>query len=113
MPTKYAILQPAMILLYLIFSKFINKKIIFIIVFLNIFEWFSSYQIIEIKYKHEDICFGKGRQAVGAIINFSVDKGNLLKHYENLSIKECWAIEYYKSWGRHKNYLNDSKLKIK
>ena len=113
MPSKYAILQPAMILLYLIFSKFINKKIIFIIVFLNIFEWFSSYQIIEIKYKHEDICFGKGRQAVGAIINFSVDKGNLLKHYENLSIKECWAIEYYKSWGRHKNYLNDSKLKIK
>jgi hypothetical protein len=111
MPTKYAILQPALIFFYLIISKYFNKKIIFLIIIFNIFEWFFSYQILEIKYKYADICFGKGTNAIGATINFSIDKGNLLKHYEKLSIKECWAIEYYKSFERHKNYINDLKLK--
>ena len=111
MPTKYAILQPALISFYLIISKYFNKKIIFLIIIFNIFEWFYSYQILEIKYKYADICFGNGTNAIGATINFSIDKGNLSKHYEKLSIKECWGIEYYKQFERHENYINDLKLK--
>ena len=110
MPTKYAILQPALISFYLIISKYFNKKIIFLIIILNIFEWFFSYQILEIRYKYAGVCFG-GTKAIGATINFSIDKGNLSKHYEKLSRKECWAAEYYKGIERHKNYINDLKLK--
>ena len=77
---------------------------------LNIFEWFFSYQILEIRYKYAGVCFG-GTNAIGATINFSIDKGNLSKHYEVLSRKECWATSYYKGLERHKNYINDLKLK--
>jgi hypothetical protein len=113
-PTKYALLQPFLIFLYLVLSKYVSQKIIFIIVALNIFEWFFSYQLIEIKYKYADICLnGNGKQAIGAIYNPKISKGNLSKHYDDLPIQKCWASVYYAPLGREEQYLNGSQLKIK
>ena len=55
-PTKILLINPFIIVTYiLIFKHFDKKKIYFLIIF-NFIQWFAFYDIAEIKYKEKDIC---------------------------------------------------------
>jgi hypothetical protein len=72
-PSKIAILTVSLIFIYLLILKYFNLKIIYSIIVLNLFSWFYTYDIIEIKYKNEPIC---GRiVATDVNFNFKIKKG--------------------------------------
>ena len=90
MPTKMLILNPFLIFLYIsIFNCLSKNKIVLIIAF-NLLQWFFSYNILDIKYKNQEVCFAK--EAIDASISFSFVKGNLIE-YINLdnSLSKCYS----------------------
>ncbi len=90
MPTKMLIINPFLIFLYIsIFNCLSKNKIVLIIAF-NLLPWFFSYNILEIKYKNQEVCSAK--EAIDASISFSFVKGNLIE-YINLdnSLSKCYS----------------------
>ena len=90
MPTKMLIINPFLICFYIIIFKYLNsKKIIFLIAF-NFIQWFISYDLIDIKYKHQEICFAK--EAVSATFTFSIKKGEFINYIESeKNLSKCYS----------------------
>ena len=107
-PTKILLINPFIIVTYiLIFKHFDKKKIYFLIIF-NFIQWFAFYDIAEIKYKEKDICAAK--QAIGYDFNFSLKKGVILEYLiDKNDMTEC----YSKNMGiYYDNFKSGKPLKL-
>jgi len=107
MPTKYLILNPFLIFLYIFLTNTINKKIIKILIFCNILQWIISYNLIDIKYKNNNFC--EAKHAISAKYTFKIEAGYLYKFFESLNTSSC----YEKYLGKYsQNYINNIPLKL-
>ena len=107
MPTKYLIINPFVIFLYVLLTNTVEKKFIIILIFCNILQWTISYKLLEIEYKNENLC--EARHALSAQLTFKVDNGHLGKFFESLNMASC----YEKQLGKYsENYLNNRPLKV-
>ncbi len=93
-PAELSYLQPAIIFLYLFVVKFFDKKIIYVIIFLNFFSWMVNYDFLKIEYKNNDICSPK--QAQNAQVKFSLKPGGIEKYLKSREMIKCWAYDTYK-----------------
>ena len=109
MPTKFLIINPFIIFLYIISFKILKKKILYILIILNLFQWIINYEIIEIKHKYNDIC--KPVVALDAKIKFSIQQGKAIDYiFNKKNYKDC----YSKSLGKYsQNFKDGSPLKKK
>jgi len=90
MPTKFLSINPFMVFLYLISFKILKKKILYILILLNLCQWIISYEIIDIKHKYNNIC--DPVVAIDAKINFTIQKGKFIDYFTNKkNYKECYA----------------------
>ena len=91
MPTKTLLLNPFIVFSYILLSKYFNYKIIYAIIFFNFFQWFFSYQILNIEYKNQELCFAK--EAISAKFEFKLQEGELISFLKyNKNYSECYAI---------------------
>ena len=81
MPTKQLLINPFIIFLYIVAFKCLNKKTILILILLNFLQWFISYEILNIKYKYQNIC--KSVEAISAEFEFTVRKGDFVDYLSN------------------------------
>ena len=97
MPTKMLIINPFLLFLYLIIFNSLNKKKIILIILLNLLPWFLSYNILDIKYKNQELCYAK--EAIDASFSFSISEGNLIEYMNsNSKLGKCYSTfmgKYY------------------
>jgi len=106
-PTKYLIINPFVISIYILLANTVSKKFIKILIFCNILQWVISYKLIEIEYKNENLC--EARHALSAKYSFQLDQGHLSKFFSSLNTAQC----YEKGLGKYsQNYLYNRPLKI-
>ena len=107
-PSKTAILSISIIFLYLIIINNYKKKTILVLIFLNFFSWVLSYEILNIKYKNQNIC--DPIQAISAQIKFKTTSGEFLKMIENnKNVVFCSSKQFNDQ--RSYKYLNGKKIK--
>lgn len=107
-PTKTAVISIPLIFLYIIIINNFNKKIITVLIFLNFISWFLSYEIINIKYKYQDIC--QPIHAISAKIEFKLIDGEFFKMLKNnRNVVLCHSKQLNSKVGY--KYLNGLKIK--
>ena len=90
MPVKTLLLNPFIIFSYLLLLEIVNKKIINLIIILNILQWIFSYNILDIEYKNQDLCFFK--HAISAEFNFKLKNGSLVEFLnEDDKLSLCYS----------------------
>ena len=90
MPVKTLLLNPFIIFSYLLLLEIVNKKIINLIIILNILQWIFSYNILDIEYKNQDLCFAK--HAISAEFNFKLKNGSLVEFLnEDDKLSLCYS----------------------
>jgi hypothetical protein len=88
MPTKLAILEPAIVATYVLLSS-LNRKWLFIGVFvLNMGSWFVSFDLLDIQYRYSDPC--KEVQAVSVRLSPHFTAGEYYKTRERA--KYIWCV---------------------
>ena len=104
MPTKTLIINPFMVFLYIFVVKSFKQRILYTLIFLNLFQWFVSYKFLDIEYKKQDICWQK--EAISATFNFRITKGDIFNlNLDNSDLAKC----YSKSMGDYKYYFEIGK----
>tara|TARA_B110000483_G_scaffold185425_1_gene219357 strand:- start:13836 stop:15056 length:1221 start_codon:yes stop_codon:yes gene_type:complete len=107
MPTKYLLINPFVIFLYVFLANTVSKKFLRVLIFLNLLQWLISFNLLEIKYKSENLC--EAKHAISAKYTFEIDSGYLAKFFKSLNTAPC----YEKELGKYsENYLNNRPLKI-
>ncbi len=100
MPTKILIINPFIITLYIIIFKHLDKKKIYFLIIFNFSQWFVFYNIADIKYKKQDICYAK--EAIDYTFRLSVKRGTIIEYFTNTEdMRECYGSHmgvYYKSF---------------
>ena len=90
MPTKILIINPFIIISYIIIFKHLDKKKIYFLIIFNFAQWFVFYDIAEIKYKEKDICFAK--EAIDYNFKLSIKKGLIIQHLtDKEDMSECYS----------------------
>ena len=90
MPTKMLIINPFLIFFYIIIFKYLDSKKIIFLIFFNFLNWFISYDLIDIKYKNQEICFAK--EAISATFSFSIKKGEFINYISSKkNLSECYS----------------------
>ena len=92
MPTKMLIINPFLIFLYILIFNCLSKNKIILIIAFNLLPWFFSYNILEIKYKNQKICYAK--EAIDASVSFSFAKGNLIQYINpDNNLTKCFSAK--------------------
>ena len=90
MPVKTLLINPFIIFTYVLIFHNFEKKIIYLLIFFNLLQWFISYSILDIKYKNQEICFAK--EAISAKIILNVEKGDFINYVlNNKNYSECYS----------------------
>ena len=99
MPTKFLIINPMMIFLYFFSFKILKKNMIYFLIFLNLFQWIISYEVIDIKYKYKSIC--DPVQAIEAKVNFSINEGKIIDYFSNKKeYKKCY-VDFFREYSEN------------
>ena len=108
MPTKILIINPFIIFLYVIlFKYFDNNKIALIIIF-NFLQWVFVYNIADIKYKSQEICYAK--EAIDYKFQLSLGKGKLI---DFITSNDDMSVCYAKYMGKYSEvFINGKPLKL-
>ncbi len=93
-PAKISYLHSGIILIYLILVFILKKKYLYLLIVLNFLQWFVSYDLIKITYKHQDIC--KPIHAISAKIDPHYKLGEYFSMLEKTSIKDCFSESFSK-----------------
>ena len=111
-PTKLLIINPFVIFLYILLFTHFKKKIIFTIIILNFSSWFVSYDLLNIKYKNNNIC--DARVALSAQFQFKFREGDFIQYLNHPSYADCYsgAFKYRSHIDRSDNFLNNKPLKL-
>ena len=106
-PTKTLLLNPFIIFFYILFFIHLKKKIIYGIIILNFITWFISFDLLNIKYKNNNIC--EARVAMSAEFNFSLKHGEFIKYINHPSYSGCYSI-YMREYSD--NFIKNRPLKL-
>lgn len=112
LPTKTSIISLVTIFTYLLIIKFFNKRIIYLIIFLNIINYFFVVDFLKINYRYEDKCLPK--QALSAdfqlILNYkdlNYEKYLLDSKYNMFCSSKELPFQYRKDFLNQKRLLNN------
>ena len=105
-PAEMSYLQPFLICLYYLVYKSINKKIVYLLIFLNFVSWFVDFDFLKIKYKTEDKC--NNVEAISADFQFHLNQGRLFEFLESRDKISCWIHD---DSDRSKKILSGKALK--
>ena len=97
-PAELSYIQIVLICVYYLFIKSLNKKIIYLIVLLNLTTWAVNFDFVEIQRVSNDRCAPV--QALNAKFNFKILNGSLEKFYNTRSLIECWVTDKNSEFGR-------------
>ena len=104
MPTKILIINPFIIFFYVIlFKYFDNNKIVLIIIF-NFLQWVFVYNVADIKYKTQEICYAK--EAIDYKFQLSLSKGKLI---DFITSNEDMSVCYAKYMGKYSKVFKSGK----
>lgn len=114
MPTKTSIFSLAIIFIYLILFKAIDKKFyIYSIIFLNFLFYLISYQIFELKYKNSANC--DPIEAIGGEFSLKIDEGYFFKRTKNMEKQiKCASrqfLRFYQFGDKAKKYIEGNKIR--
>lgn len=87
-PAELSYLQPFLVALYFLIFQVFSKKFIIILILLNLSSWFLDINLLQIKYKSNDIC--NNVEAVSAKINIKIVKGKLFEYLKSREKIKCW-----------------------
>ena len=104
-PTKILLLNPFLIFLYILFFTHLKKKIICGIIIFNFIPWFIGFDLLDIKYKSNNIC--EARVALSANFNFSFKQGEFINYINHPSYSGCYSI-YMREYSD--NFLKNKPL---
>ena len=105
-PAEMSYLQPMLICLFFLLNKVFSKKVIYILIFINLFSWFIDISFLKINYRTSNTC--DNVEAVSADLNIEFKKGKLSQFYSTRNrIVECWI----KDEDRGKIIANGGALK--
>jgi len=88
-PAEISYLQPFIIALYYLLYKNFSKKILYIIIFLNLFSWIGEIDFLKIKYKSPDKC--NNVQAISAEFDLSFKHGRYFQFKNSRDKISCWV----------------------
>lgn len=88
-PAELSYLQPCLIFSYYFSSKFLNKKILYLLIFVNFLSWFISFDYLKIKYTNSDLCAPKN--ATSADFEIYLKSGAINHFLDTRKMIECWA----------------------
>lgn len=91
MPIQLYYLQPFLVLLYFIFIQVCKRKIIYIIIFINLMNWLISFQVFKFNYQFNDLCSPK--RAISVEFHLSLLKGSLFDYLNSREKIKCWINE--------------------
>ena len=97
MPTKFLIINPLVIFLYIISFKVLKKNILYLLVLLNLFQWIVNYEILDIKYKYNNIC--DPVQAIEAKISFTINEGKFIDYFLNKKEYNKCYIHFFREYS--------------
>jgi hypothetical protein len=91
-PAELSYLQPLLICLFYLMSNFLNKKIIYLFIFFNLFNWFQDVDLLKIHYKNNEVC--NNVEAISAELEFKLKSGKLNQFYNSRDkISKCWIMD--------------------
>jgi len=88
-PAELSYLQPLIISVYFLCSINLSKKLIYILILLNLTSWFVEIKPLSVQYKSNDIC--KNVEAIDAKIDFSLTKGRFYEYLNSRDKIKCWV----------------------
>jgi hypothetical protein len=91
MPIQLYYLQPFLVLLYFLLVQLSERKIIYMIIFINLLTWLISFQVFKFTYKSNDIC--SPRHATNVEFQLDLSKGNLFEYLYSRQKIKCWINE--------------------
>ena len=91
MPIQLYYLQPFLVLLYFLLVQVCERKIIYIIIFINLITWLVTFQVFKFTYKFNDMC--SPRQATNIEFQLNISKGNLFEYLYSRQKIKCWINE--------------------
>ena len=87
-PAELSYLQPGLIFLYYLIYKNFSKKIIYILIAINICTWVVKFETIEIVHKNTDKC--APIVAISAKIKPRFERGYLYNYIDSRNKINCW-----------------------
>lgn len=105
-PAELSYLQPFLVALYFLIFQIFSKKLIIVLILLNLSSWFVDINFLKIKYKSNDFC--NNVEAVSAKINIKIEDGRLFKYINSRDKIKCWVLD---NSERSKKILSGKALK--
>ncbi len=96
-PAELSYLQPSLIFFYYLIYKYFNKKIILILIAINIFSWVIKFEPLEIIHVNKDRC--APIIATGVKLKPEFKKGYFFDYLESRSKINCW-IDVNSEFGK-------------
>jgi hypothetical protein len=88
-PAELSYLQPALILMYLVIVKEVNKNLIILLIIFNFFNWALNFQILDINYKDNSVCGPK--EAISADLDIKLIDGSVKNFLSSRQMIACWV----------------------
>ena len=105
LPLELSYLWIYIFLIYFLITINYSKKIIYILIIINIFNWFYNFQILKISYKFSEQEYCKGIHAIDAEYKIHFDKGYFFKIEEDKKLLNCHFINYKTSLDMKRNFI--------
>lgn len=105
-PAELSYLQPFLVALYFLIFQVFSKKLIIILILLNLSSWFVDIDFLSIKYKSDDTC--NNIEAVSAKFDVKIENGKLFKYLDSREKIRCWILN---DSERSKKILDGKALK--
>ena len=87
-PAELSYLQPFLVALYFMTFQIFSKRLIMILIILNLSSWFIDINFLKINYKSNDIC--NNVEAISAKLDIKIEKGKLFKYLNSRDKIKCW-----------------------
>ena len=108
MPTKILLINPFLIMVYILFFKYLDKRKVYFLIVFNLAQWLVFYDIAKIEYKEKDMC--EAKEAIDYNFQLSLKKGSMLQYLtERKNMTECYS-KYMGTYSE--NFKKGKPLKI-
>lgn len=110
LPLELSYLWIYIFLIYFLIIINYSKKIVYILIAINIFNWFYNLRILEIAYKYPEQEYCKGIHAIDAKYKIHFEKGYFFKIEEDKKLLNCHFINYKVGIDMQKKFISGSPL---
>ena len=90
MPTKILIINPFIIFFYVLLFKYLDTFKILLIITFNFLQWVVAYNVADIKYRNQEICYAK--EAVSYDFKLTINQGKFVEYlFNNKDMTICYS----------------------